>query len=86
MRPAQFGALCSIIEQRKVNMKPSTMKKKADEHWDYIETVLLDEIPEDQSYSKREYIEGVGRHYRAALVHGIKHGQQEVNNDVRYKS
>jgi hypothetical protein len=52
----------------------NTMKKKATEHWQYIESVLDQEIPSDQSYSKREYIEGVGKHYCAALVHGMKHG------------
>jgi len=49
-------------------------EKKAIEHWSYIESVLDNEIPEDVTYSKREYIDGVGKHYCAALIHGIKHG------------
>ena len=61
-------------------MTKATMKKKAREHWAYIETVLNDEIPENMSYSKREYIEGVGKHYRAALIHGIKHGMEDKND------
>ena len=64
-------------------MTKATMKKKAREHWAYIETVLNDEIPENMSYSKREYIEGVGKHYRAALIHGIKHGVDNERN--KYK-
>jgi hypothetical protein len=55
-------------------MRKATMKKTANDHWTYIESVLENEIPSDISYSKREYIEGVGKHYCAALVHGMKHG------------
>ena len=55
-------------------MKDNQRQKLARDHWSYIESVLSDEIPDNVSYSKREYIEGVGRHYCAALVHGIKHG------------
>ena len=55
-------------------MTKAQMSKKAVDHWSYIESVLTDEIPEDVSYSKREYITGIGKHYCAALVHGMKHG------------
>ena len=61
-------------------MKLSTKNKLAEAHWKYVESVLNDEIPDDISYSKREYIEGAGRHYRAALIHGIKHGMEDKND------
>ena len=55
-------------------MKPSVANNLAEDHWEYIRALLEQDLPEDMSYSKREYIDNVGFHYRSALVHGIKHG------------
>jgi len=55
-------------------MKPTQAKKLASQHWNYVSELLEQEIPDSQSYSKREYIDNIGKHYQAALVHGIKHG------------
>ena len=55
-------------------MKKATAQKLAKEHWQYVSELLESEIPDEMSYSKREYIDNIGKHYQAALVHGIKHG------------
>lgn len=49
----------------------------AEAHWIYIEALLQQELQDDILFSKSEYIENVGWHYRMAMIHGIKHGKED---------
>ena len=59
-------------------MKKQNAEKLAEDHWNYIEQLLTAELSEDMYYTKKEYIDNVGRHYKTALMHGFKHGREDV--------
>ena len=53
----------------------SEAEKLAEEHWDYIESLL--EIHDD------EYIKQIGFHYKQAFRHGYKHGVENTENTIK---
>jgi len=48
-----------------------TPKELAEAHWKYIEEVLR------LAGEKEDVIHKIGWHYCTAMVHGIKHGQED---------
>ena len=53
-----------------------TSKKDAEAHWTYIEKLLSTHgVDADE-------IQTVGFHYKAAFVHGFKHGVEQKEKDV----
>jgi len=58
-------------------------KQLADEHWEYVESLLNNEyVPlcshGDLDELSMNYIEKVGFHYRSAAIHFYKHGVQDA--------
>jgi hypothetical protein len=70
--------------------KPATIANLSLAHWEYVRALLEQALHEDSTYSKAEYIQNVGFHYRSALEHGFKHGldyrKEFANATTRHKS
>ncbi len=49
------------------------------EHWEYIQAMLeteYNDVEEDLSIDKEDYIKRIKFHYTTAFEHGYKHGKQ----------
>jgi len=56
-----------------------TIRKLADDHWEYIEEVLRLEGVEE------ERIDRTGFYYKTAFIHGYKHGIDNSVPDLGHK-
>lgn len=54
----------------------TTITKLADDHWRYVESVLVThDVP-------KSVVSLLGFHYRTAFIHGYKHGQEDSKDQV----
>ena len=51
-------------------------KKLAEEHWSYIEALLL-------AHGEKDILEVIGFHYKSAFIHGFKHGVEFIEEGKR---
>lgn len=51
--------------------------KMVEAHWEYVKSVLEMELSEDLQTDKEGYIDRIGFHYKTAMIHGYKHGQED---------
>ncbi len=54
-------------------MNEEAVRKKAEEHWDYIESILLEEM----RMKRKLFIDG--------FIHGCKHGSDETRKECQPK-
>jgi hypothetical protein len=52
-------------------------KELAEAHWEYVEKVL-----KQNSFFNDGLISAIGEHYKDAMIHGFKHGQEYGGGDV----
>ncbi len=61
-------------------MNDEEIMRSIDSHWDYLRPVILDgRSPDDWIHLNiSDYLTIISYHYKTAMLHGWKHGKDEV--------
>ena len=57
---------------KRINGKDNKGKQLAEAHWEYIEKLMK------QHGEEQTTIDLIGFHYKTAMIHGYKHGKEDV--------
>jgi len=61
---------------------PEEIQIMLDEHWEYVEGVLVNGQPVNEEINIARLTE-IRYHYRTAFIHGYKHGIQDVIEQIK---
>ena len=61
-------------------MNEEELVQSVDAHWRYVRQVIRDNRDRDEQLhmTVSEYLDAIEFHYKSAMVHGWKHGKDEV--------
>ena len=64
-------------------ISPEELQKLCDDHWEYVEQVILQEYDHPEEFLMDTYLKAMRFHYTTAMAHGFKHGVQWIKEKIR---